>query len=199
MRRQKPDARVKQEAALWDIKVDDLVEVNTGPEAGRRGRVLRCNTRYNEVVVEGINVISKEVMDTESSPFDPAFLTNNTPRPIYFRNVSLVDPVLDKRTEVEWSEVDGRRVRIAAESGAEVPLPARPPPWEGVDFAESLCTRRADVLEVTYKPLPDYSLSRMRAEARAEAAKADDASGVPGGQSAESSEGAAPDPTAGGR
>ena len=169
-RRMKEDKRVKQEAKRWDVKVDDLVEVNTGPEEGKRGRVLRCNLRYNEIVVEGVNVTTREVMDAESSPFDPSFVVESRERPLYFRDVSLVDPQLDARTDVTWEERDGSTVRIATGSGAVVPLPARTPEWEGRDYAESLCTRRADVLEVTYKPLPPYSLTQARRRAAAEAA-----------------------------
>lgn len=165
-RRRKDDKRIKQEAKLWDVKIDDLVEVNTGPEEGKRGRVLRCNLRYNEIVVDGINTYTVETMDGDANPFDPTFTAITRPRPLYFREVSLVDPQTDTRTDVTWEQRDGRAVRVSTVSGAEVPLPARPEPyWANEQYAESLCTRRADVLEVTYKPLPPYSLSKARRRA----------------------------------
>ena len=119
--------RVKQEAKRWDMKVDDLVEVNSGPELGKRGRVLRCNHRYNEIVVEGINTYVKETMDADSSPYDPTFKTVVRPRPLYFRDVSLICPQLDQRTDVSWEEREGKIVRVAVASGVTIPLPARPP------------------------------------------------------------------------
>ena len=163
-RRQKPDARIKQELRTneWDFRMNDLVEVTNGPDAGVRGRVIGRNARYNEITVEGVNAETKEIYDTESSPFRPKFEQKTTHEPIYFRDVALVCPTLDKRTAVAWETRDGRRVRVSTESGAEIPLPAKPNSWEGRDYAESLCTRRADVLEVTYKPLPDYSLTQLR-------------------------------------
>ena len=151
---------MKQEATSWYIQKNDLVEVNTGPEEGKRGRVLALEKRYNEVIVEGVNVHTKEVMDQESSPFIPEFTTVAKSRPIYFRDVSLVDPTTDTRTDVEWQSREGedgkkRRVRTALGSGAEIPLPAITREWEGKEYADSQCTRRADVLAVTYVPLSD--------------------------------------------
>ena len=145
---------------FWDIRRDDLVEVNTGPEEGKRGKVLAIEKRYNEVMVEGVNEHTKQVLDTESSPFIPEFKTITNSRPIYFREVSLVDPTTDTRTEIKWTQVPDaegkmRHVRIAVGSGAEIPLPAITPAWEGKEYADSLCTRREDVQKVTYVPLPE--------------------------------------------
>mgnify|MGYP006095421919 FL=1 len=172
--------RIKQESKIWDIRLDDLVEVNKGPEEGKRGRVQSVNLRYNEVVVEGINEVVKEEMDGESSPFDyqPKFVTSTTPQPIYFRDVSLVDPTLDQRTDVSWvpRESDGRHERISALSGAVVPLAAKTPAWDSKDYADALCTRRSDVLEVTYVPLPE--LPRRLRKPKLEAAIGDAGDGA---------------------
>ena len=81
----------------------DLVEIVDGPEAGQRGKILHCDVRYNEIVVENVNVETKETFDTDSSPFNPSFDTVSTPRPIYFRRAQLICPQLDTRTSVPSS------------------------------------------------------------------------------------------------
>ena len=167
----------------WDIKMHDFVEVNKGPQKGARGRVIERQFIRNNVVVEGVKVKEKPVLDGESHPFAPKFKTESTPQPIYFRDVSLVDPILDRRVAgVRWERnAETKRMqRVSPESGNVIPLPARPEP-EPVDYAPSLCTPGHSVLEVTYIPLPEehQGIARRRRweatlQARGAAAPASD-------------------------
>lgn len=169
----------------WDVKLADVVVVNRGPARGQRGRVIERRWRENEVVVEGVNMSKKRVLDMDSNiVIEPKYKTESEPQPLHFMDVSLIDPQTDKGVRVRWETKtleDGRRVpvRISCESGVEIPFPGAPggPPRHDpmaraplVDYAESLSTRRHQVLEVTYKPLPEYSMRRMR-EAAARAAE----------------------------
>ena len=166
----------------WNVKMHDYVEVNKGEEEGMRGRVIDRHWKRNEVTVEGVNMSKKEVLDLEKgTPFSPVFKPEGIPLPLYFRDVSLIDPQLDRRVdEVRWEQRDGVFTRISVESGTEIPVPGKPEPLPK-EYADAMCTRGSDVLEVTYTPLPDHSTTRARAQL---AAAEDEVSAVSDGAAA---------------
>lgn len=45
--------------ATSKIKKDDLVQVITGKDKGKTGKVLSVDTKNNKVLVEGVNMVSK--------------------------------------------------------------------------------------------------------------------------------------------
>jgi len=45
--------------ATSKIKKDDLVQVITGKDKGKTGKVLSVDTQNNKVLVEGVNMVSK--------------------------------------------------------------------------------------------------------------------------------------------
>lgn len=45
--------------ATSKIKKDDLVQVITGKDKGKSGKVLSVDTKNNTVLVEGVNMVSK--------------------------------------------------------------------------------------------------------------------------------------------
>jgi large subunit ribosomal protein L24 len=45
--------------ATSKIKKDDLVQVITGKDKGKSGKVLSVDTKNNRVLVEGVNMVSK--------------------------------------------------------------------------------------------------------------------------------------------
>lgn len=157
----------------WDVKMWDMVEVIKGPERGSRGQVIERQWQRNKVVVSGVNLLTKKVMDSEASPFAPKFQTESTPLPLYFRDVAPIDPQTDAPVkQVRWELLeDGRHQRVCAASGNVIPLPSKPAPKD-VEHAESLCTPARDVLEVTYVSLPDHSTTLARSYAKVAAYKA---------------------------
>ena len=44
---------------MTKIKKGDLVQVITGKDKGKSGKVLAMNTKNNTIIVEGANIISK--------------------------------------------------------------------------------------------------------------------------------------------
>jgi len=160
-RQRKANPRPLLALEKWTIKKNDLVEVNQGADEGRRGRVLSRQWRDNTVVVEGVSVEVTEELDPESlNLWDPQWQRKEgTPQPVLFHHVSLIDPTTNERTNVDWEKRGGIWTRISRSTGAVVPLPPKPPPEDDLaTYAEELCTRREDVLRVTYVPLPDYSV-----------------------------------------
>jgi hypothetical protein len=71
------------------------------------------------------------------------------------------------------------RTCASEESGAEVPLPPRKQEADSAlkEYAEGLCTRKADVLEVTYKPLPAFTVRRHAEEPAVTTSASGDAAG----------------------
>ena len=45
--------------ATSKIKKDDLVQVITGKDKGKKGKVLSVDTKNHKVLVEGVNMVSK--------------------------------------------------------------------------------------------------------------------------------------------
>lgn len=96
--------------------------VIAGRDKGKTGTVLRVLRKENAVLVEGINLVKKTIRGTEGQPGQ--IITRESP--LAYSNVALLDPVSKKPTRVRWmfSSVDSRKVRVAVESGKEIPKPA---------------------------------------------------------------------------
>jgi large subunit ribosomal protein L24 len=106
------------------IRKGDLVEVITGNERGKRGRVLRTIPERDRLVVEGINVRWKHM---RKSPKAPQGGRLKREMPIHRSNVMLYDEASGKRSRLGSAVVDGKKVRILRTSGAPVgAAPAAP-------------------------------------------------------------------------
>lgn len=88
------------------IKKNDLVEVITGKNRGRRGKVLRVIEETNRVLVEGVNILKKHERPNANN--QQGGITERE-FPINVSNVMLIDPKTGKRTRT------GRRVNVGAD------------------------------------------------------------------------------------
>ena len=50
------------------VKKGDVVQIITGKDAGKRGRILSVDTAKGRVVVEGANMIKKHLKPTQTNP-----------------------------------------------------------------------------------------------------------------------------------
>ena len=50
------------------VKKGDVVQIITGKDAGKRGRILAVDTAKGRVVVEGANMIKKHMKPTQTNP-----------------------------------------------------------------------------------------------------------------------------------
>lgn len=104
----------------WRIVRGDFVEVISGPEKGKRGRVLEVVRAANRVVVEGVQTVRKWVPQPDSSSKKMMV----TEAPIYVSRVAVVCPETDRPTRVVFRYLeDGTKVRVAHRSGAVIPRP----------------------------------------------------------------------------
>ncbi len=109
--------------ARMRIRKDDMVRVISGKDRGKTGRVLRVDPAKRRVWVEGVNIQKKHLRprtlrDVQRQQEVGGILEREGP--IHVSNVMLVDPKSGQPTRVGVVRRDGRRVRIAKRSGAEI-------------------------------------------------------------------------------
>jgi large subunit ribosomal protein L24 len=99
---------------MW-IRVDDTVEVLTGDDKGKRGKVIRVLRDKNKVVVEGVNRVYKHLKPSRGNPQGGRL---SKEMPVDASNVALLDPATNKPTRVGTRyEADGTKVLIAKKTG----------------------------------------------------------------------------------
>ena len=112
----------------WVWYPGDEVEIITGPERGKRGRIRLVTAYKNEIIVEGVNVQREEIPASEDQPMRVMF----NPMPINVRTVKHVDPstqqicdlhVMNTRDEATKQE---RQIRVSTTSGTVFEIPERP-------------------------------------------------------------------------
>ncbi len=110
--------RKKNTQKKLHIRKGDLVEVISGNDRGKRGKVLRVFPDRGRVLIEGINMRTKHQKPTQENPQGGRMKQE---MPIHISNVLPVDPVSDQATRIGRSWVaesgKGRWVRVAKVSG----------------------------------------------------------------------------------
>lgn len=110
---------VRPERARMHITKGDLVQVISGDDKGKRGKVLRALPKKGRVVVEGVN-IAKRHRKARQQGEESAIVS--FPAPIAVSKVMLIDPKLDRPTRVRRRvDQDGTVERIAVRSGEPIP------------------------------------------------------------------------------
>ncbi|WP_166845660.1 50S ribosomal protein L24 [Isoptericola sp. BMS4] len=110
------------------IKKGDQVQVISGRDKGKTGRVLEVLTETDRIVVEGVQRVTKHVKAGQTARGTRTGGIETVEAPIHVSNVMLVDPETKKPTRVgfrtEQVERDGRtrtvRVRYAKRSGKDI-------------------------------------------------------------------------------
>ena len=111
--------------AKMKIKKGDLVQVLSGKDKAKQGKVIAVHTETQRVVVEGVNRVTRH---TKAGVGGQAGGLVVQEAPIHVSNVAVVDPEDNKptriNTRVESVERDGRtkssRVRVAGRSGKDL-------------------------------------------------------------------------------
>jgi large subunit ribosomal protein L24 len=99
------------------IKKGDTVEVISGKDTGRRGRVLRVDPRSERVIVEGVNMIKRHTRPNPQQKIQGGIVERESP--IRSSKVMIVSPDSGQRTRVGYKVLDdGRKVRVARVDGA---------------------------------------------------------------------------------
>lgn len=100
------------------IKVNDLVVVHTGANAGKTGKVLSVNRKTSKVVVEGVNEVKRAIKPSQENP-QGGFATKLLP--LHVSNVALVSPKTNKATKVKITkDSKGNNTRTLKKCGTVV-------------------------------------------------------------------------------
>ncbi len=120
-------------AAKMRIRKGDLVQVLSGKDRGKQGRVLEARPADRKVVVENLNVVKRHMKPRPMR--DPSRMgaaqiipggVIDLPAPLQISNVMLVCPVCHRPTRVghELKEVKGERIvtRVCKRADCKQPV-----------------------------------------------------------------------------
>jgi large subunit ribosomal protein L24 len=94
------------------LRKNDLVEVISGKDAGKRGKVLKVIPEKNRVIVQGVGFIKRHTRPNPQRNIKGGIAEREAP--IHVSNVMIVSPEDDRRTRIGSKVLsDGRKVRIA--------------------------------------------------------------------------------------
>ena len=111
--RQKPVVRLRMH-----ITKGDTVQVISGDDKGKRGRVLRVYPKTGRVAIEGINIVKRHRRASQTTEGGIV----EFPAPIHYSKTMLIDPKSGEPTRVKRrQDADGTVERIAVKSGQPIP------------------------------------------------------------------------------
>ena len=95
----------------------DTVIVRTGRDKGRTGEVIEVRPDEGRALVRGIHLVKRHQKQTAGQ--EGGIISKEAP--VHLSNLALADPRDGKPTRVGFTLLpDGRKVRIAKRSGAEI-------------------------------------------------------------------------------
>jgi large subunit ribosomal protein L24 len=99
------------------IRRNDTVQVISGKDNGKRGRVLRVIPSSSAALVEGVNMLKRHTKPIPQRNIKGGIVEKEGP--VHVSNLMIVDPDTDKPSRVLRKRLaDGKRVRVAKGSGA---------------------------------------------------------------------------------
>ncbi len=97
--------------SIFEIRRNDTVQVITGRDKSKQGKVLKLLTARDRVVVEGINMVKRSQRPNPSRNIKGGILEKESP--IHISNIMLVCPECQKITRIGHRILDdGTRQRI---------------------------------------------------------------------------------------
>jgi large subunit ribosomal protein L24 len=96
----------------------DTVQVMSGDDKGKRGRVLQVHPKTGRVTVEGVNVVKRHRRQTQTT--EGGII--NFSAPIHHSKLMLIDPKTGAPSRIRRKvDADGTVERIAVKSGEPIP------------------------------------------------------------------------------
>jgi large subunit ribosomal protein L24 len=106
------------------IRKGDTVEVISGKDSGKQGRVLRVEPKKNRLFVEGLNIVKRHqrprsLKDTQRGGKVGGVIEKEGP--IHVSNVMVLDPKENKPTRIRIERTpEGGRERVAKRSSTKL-------------------------------------------------------------------------------
>jgi large subunit ribosomal protein L24 len=98
------------------IKKDDVVQVITGKDKGKRGKVLKAMPKVGKIIVEGVNIQTKHAKQTRKTPAE----IKHQEGPIDVSNVMYYDNKAKAPTRIGYRFENGEKIRISKKTGAAI-------------------------------------------------------------------------------
>ena len=115
MARQRTKERTKERTKIR-LRKNDVVEVISGRDAGKRGKVISVLRAKGRVLVQGVNFIKRHTRPNPQRNIKGGVVEREAP--LHVSNVMIVSPDDDKRTRIGSKLLtDGRRVRMSRRGG----------------------------------------------------------------------------------
>lgn len=99
------------------IKKGDTVIVTAGKDKGKEGKVVRAFPKQSEVLVEGVNIITRHQKSKRRGQQGQIV---KKPVPINVSNVSVKDVKTGKPSRVGYTKDGEKKIRVAKKSGAKI-------------------------------------------------------------------------------
>ena len=100
-----------------NIKTGDKVQVISGADKGKQGKIVTVSAKENKVIVEGVNMVTKHVKPKQAGQLGGRVQAEGA---LYASKVQLVCPKCDKLTRVAHKIEDGKKIRVCKHCGAEL-------------------------------------------------------------------------------
>ena len=100
-----------------NVKTGDKVQVISGAEKGKQGKVVSVSAKENKVIVEGVNKVTKHVKPKAQGQLGGRIEAEGA---MYASKVMLLCPKCDKTTRVAHKIEDGKKIRVCKHCGAEL-------------------------------------------------------------------------------
>ena len=98
------------------IKKGDTVQIITGKDKGKNGRVIKVLIPKNRIIVEGLNMVNKHQRPTQDNPQGGIVQKEAS---VHISNVMLV--YKNKTTRVSYKVLDnGKKVRYSSKLGGNI-------------------------------------------------------------------------------
>src|SRR6266545_6700197 len=102
----------------FTITKGDTVQVISGDDKGKRGRVLRVHPKTARITIEGVNVVKRHKRATQTSEAGIV----EFPAPIHHSKAMLIDSKSGEPTRIRRRvDADGTVERIAVKSDQPIP------------------------------------------------------------------------------
>jgi len=99
------------------IRKNDIVEIITGKDKGKRGKVLEVLPSRNRLRVEGVMLVKKHKKPRQNGEIGVII---EKPSTIHISNVAFVDTETSERTKVSYKLLEGKKVRFSHKLNKEL-------------------------------------------------------------------------------
>ena len=95
-----------------NIKTGDKVQVISGADKGKQGKIVTVSAKENKVIVEGVNMVTKHAKPSAANQQGGIL---HQEAPIDISNIAYT--LKGKETKIGYEFKDGKKVRVAKATG----------------------------------------------------------------------------------